>query len=35
MTAARKEMFEASLEAGKRMDAILNDEQRKLLRRQP
>ena len=32
MTAARKEMFEASLEAGKRMDAILNDEQRKLLR---
>lgn len=33
MTVAHKEMFEASLEAGKRMNAVLTDEQRKRLQR--
>ncbi len=33
MTAAHKEMFEASLEARKRINAVLTDEQRKQLQR--
>jgi Spy/CpxP family protein refolding chaperone len=33
MSMAMKEMFEASLEAGKRMNAVLTDEQRQQLRR--
>lgn len=33
MSAAMKDMFEASLEAGKRINAVLTDEQRKQLRR--
>lgn len=33
MSVAMKEMFEASLEAGKRMNAVLTDEQREQLRR--
>ena len=33
MSVAMKEMFEASLEAGKRINAVLTDEQRKELRR--
>ena len=33
MSAAMKEMFEVSLQAGKRMNALLTDEQREQLRR--